>query len=258
MFREENPFFADTDSPPVRPAERYREAVQVEIVFVERPIDDPLMGETLWQDLDEVGAVDAATRTKLESRGLRIGHCGASPPAVLQRLLGLKSDIVEYGSGDRAKVLSGQRVGLPAGDDYEVQVSPIYPHCDIRLAPDDDTTKPYEDARCVLRLSAEPFQEGWVRLALQPEIHHGEHRLRHVATDEGFRLRESQQIVPLYPLKFAMELGLHEMAVIGWRPTSPDALGRHFFVGHDDEAYRQRLLVVRVTGVEKSKLVAVD
>lgn len=230
----------------------------MEIVFIERPLDDPLLGDMLWRDLDQVGAVDGSVRTELERHGIRVGHCGATPPEVLQRLLGMTTQIVEVGPGARDKTMSGKRIGLPAGDDFEIQASPVYPHCDIRLEPDGDESRAFDLARCVLRLSAAPIQDGWVRLDFQPEVHHGDHRLRHVATDGGFRLRESQEVVPVYPLQFSTELGLHEMVVVGWEPRAEQSLGRHFFVGHDEDAARQRLLVVRVAGVEKGKLVPID
>lgn len=244
------------DDPPEQEATgegQNRDAVQLEIVFAERPLDDPLMGESLWNDLDQVGAVESSMRSKLESHGIRVGHCGATPPHALQTLLGLKAQIVEFGPGSDTKLLTGQRVGLPSGDDYEIQASPIYEKCSVRLDPEDDTrTRDFETARCVLRLNAERLQDGWVQLYVQPEIHHGAHRLRRVVTNGGFALRQTQQVVPVYALRFPMELSVHEMAVIGFEPSPANTLGHHFFVGNDDEAQLQRLIVVRIAGLTRA------
>ena len=37
--------------PPLRPA---RDALQIDVVFIERPLGDPLLGKTLWNDIDQV------------------------------------------------------------------------------------------------------------------------------------------------------------------------------------------------------------
>ncbi len=231
-----------------------RDAVQLEIVFAERPLDDPLMGDDLWDNLDQVGAVDSKMRTKLAQHGFRVGHCGATPPRALQTLLGLKAQLLDFGPGADRKQLTGQRIGLPAGDDFEIQSSRVYQNCRVQLDPkDEEKTRDFAIARCVMRLTADRLQHGWVQLHFQPEIHHGLHQLRRVATEGGFALRQTQEVVPVYALRFPMELSVHEMAVIGYQESSVNSLGHHFLVGNDDDAQLQRLLVVRVAGQQRSQ-----
>jgi hypothetical protein len=64
--------------------------------------------------------------------------------------------------------------------------------------------------------------------------------------DNGWQGRTSQEIEPLYPLQFSVELNLGEMAVVTGDGADPESIGQHFFFvrGADDWNY-QRILVVR-------------
>ncbi|HAW27434.1 MAG TPA: hypothetical protein DCY03_04840, partial [Planctomycetaceae bacterium] len=69
------------------------DAMQVEIVFIERPATDPLLGSTLWNEVDEIGAIELMDQENLNQNGLRVGHVSSVPPMALQTLLGLKSHL---------------------------------------------------------------------------------------------------------------------------------------------------------------------
>src|SRR5262249_41472371 len=64
-------------------------AIQLDAVYVERPIGDPLLGPELWRYVDQVAAVDAEARGPLRRNGFRVGLVGANPPIALQKMLGL-------------------------------------------------------------------------------------------------------------------------------------------------------------------------
>ena len=57
-----------------------RDAVQLEIVFIERPLEDPLLGHALWKEVDQIGALDPAVRDVLRKNGFKVGVTASDPP----------------------------------------------------------------------------------------------------------------------------------------------------------------------------------
>ena len=74
--------------------------------------------------------------------------------------------------------------------------------------------------------------------------------MRYTATESGWGFRTSQEILPLYALKFTVDLTVGEMAVM---TASPDAdkksIGRTFFSGDATRPGLQRVLVVRLANM---------
>ncbi len=242
-----------TENTALKPISAPRTAIQVEIVFVERPDGDPLLGDILWKDLDQVGAVDLAIREGLKRNGLRIGIASSSPPRTLQQLLGLATEIPDA-DGDEGKRLVGRRVSLVSGSETEIQASPIFDRCAVTSWNGEASAeKTYENARCVFRLRAHKVQDGWAKLELTPEIHYGENRLRHTATTAGWELKTTQQTEPFYGQKFEVTLNQGEMAVIAESGDQPKSLGRHFFHGNEDGDPVRRVLIVRLADLGRAE-----
>ena len=230
----------------------HRDTIQLEVVFIERPIHDPLIGRVLWQEVDQVGALSPETRAALKQHGLKVGHISSSPPRALQTLLGLTSEFGESPiSGSNAQLI-GRRVVLQSGTEIEIQASPLYTTCSFPVPEieGDDSTREFRNARCVLRMFAQREQDGWANLSFLPEIHHGGLHSRPAATPLGWQLRTTQEIEKLYDLKFALNLSLGEMVVIT-ADSESDSVGHRFFLGPDHEAKLQRLLIVRLADMRK-------
>ena len=76
-------------------------------------------------------------------------------------------------------------------------------------------------------------------------------RLQPTATEAGWGLRTRQEIVPLYGLRFTVDLTEGEMAVVSSTGTgSTESIGHRFFTSADG---RTQLLVARLAGVPKSQ-----
>lgn len=224
------------------------DAVQLDIAFVERPIDDRLLGDALWQEVDQIGALEPAVRKKLTNAGFRIGVAGSSPPRALQLMLGLGSPFDDDSSLTNEKKSSPVRhIVLPPGQFTEIQTSPIYQSCTIEIpSKDGPEAKDFSNTRCLFRVKVHRLQDGWAKLEFLPEIHYGENRLRVTATEGGWRQRTTQKVEPLYNQRFEIELSVGEMVLITVDGTNVGSAGRHFFVGADKDAKVQRLLVVRL------------
>ena len=248
----------DTSAPALPPLRRSPSAVVLDVVFVERPTGDPLLGSGLWDSVDESGAVDFAARSRLNRNGFRIGVAGSSPPRALQSLLGLTSQIGESTGGDPTRPqLVGRKVALLSGSETEVVTRPAVPACELKIHhEDDDRKRRFENARFLFRIRAERLQDGWVSLHFVPEIHHGQQQLRHMATRSGWKYRNGQKISPVYSQRFDVTLNLGEMAIVTvTRDAGDDSLGRNFFVGSDDTASVERVLVVRLAELGRTEQV---
>ncbi len=237
----------------------HRDTIQLEVVFIERPVNDPLIGRVLWQEVDQVGALPPETRAALKRHGFKIGHISSSPPRALQTLLGLTSEFGDSQLSEKGAQLIGRRVVLQSGTGTEIQASPLYSTCSFPMLETEGGTsaREFRNARCVLRLSAQREQDGWANLTFLPEIHHGGVHSRPAATPLGWQLRTTQEIEKLYDLKFALNLSLGEMVVIT-ADSESDSIGHRFFLGTDHEAKLQRLLVVRLADMRKIEPVYVE
>ncbi|MBN73466.1 MAG: hypothetical protein CME32_29785 [Gimesia sp.] len=233
-----------------------QDAMQVEIVFVERPVTDPLLGSALWNEVDEIGAIQLTDQEKLNQNGLRVGHVSSVPPMALQTLLGLKSHFGGIKKEEESLLLSGRRLMLRSGVPTDIQTSELFDKCTLNLITDDDEepfeVKEFEQARCVFRVKAHKMQDGWARLEFTPEVHYGAQQLRRTATNIGWQLENRQNTSPLYNQKFEVTLNVGEMAIITATDDVPaNSAGRLFFRGEGSKEDIQKILVVRLANMSK-------
>jgi hypothetical protein len=229
--------------PPIRVAQT---AIQLEVLFVERPADDPLLGPILWREIDQIAAIPAETRELLQQNGFRVGHVGSSLPPTVQTLLGImgKDDI---GDSSNTKPLIGSRKILPPGMDTEVQTGEERESCQLNIVQGDRVKRQeYQFARSLFRMKSARLQDGWVRIDFQPEIHHGENRVRHTPTEEGWAYRSRQNVDARHAHQFSLTMNVGEMAIITAAPDQPDSMGDLFFCRDDNGIKKQRVLIVRV------------
>lgn len=237
-----------------------QDAMQVEIVFIERPITDPLLGSTLWNEIDEVGAIELMDQENLKQNGFRVGHVSSVPPMALQTLLGLKSHLGGVDKQDESLLLSGRRLMLRSGVPTDIQTSGFYENCSLQLFDYDQEQqleiKEFEQARCVMRVKAHKVQDGWARLEFTPEVHYGAQQLRRIPTNIGWQLENRQNTTPLYDQKFEVTLNVGEMTVItATDELAPDSAGHLFFRGEGPKSNIQKLLVVRLSNMSKMDVV---
>ncbi|MCA9067281.1 MAG: hypothetical protein KDA84_00050 [Planctomycetaceae bacterium] len=202
----------------------------LEIVFVERPIDDPLMGDQLWSEVDQIGSLPADVRQKLNEMGFCVGRVGANPPRALQTLMGLSMEV----GNQKEKRLVGRRVVLPSGAETEVMTGRplIQSKINVPTAKGMEV-KTFENVHGVFRLKAKQLQDGWARIEFLPEVHHGRLVNRPVVVQGGWQLQTAQAIERLYGRQFALDLNLGEMVVITGNFEPEDSVGRHFFHGNE-------------------------
>lgn len=235
------------------------DAIALDIIFVERPEGDRLLGTDLWPQVDEVSSLDLATRNRLRENGFRVGVVGSRPPVALQTLLGLRTDFAAEPDAEKQKLLIGRQIMLRSGGETEIQATHILEQCRVKLRGEPDSpTRDYTLARGLFRVRVDRQAEGWTRLEFTPQIHHGQHQLRHVAGDQTWMLNAAQESDTYHHERFAVNLSVGEMAVVSTQPAPQEAagtctLGRMFFVGSPADPTGQpgiqRLLVIRVSNM---------
>jgi hypothetical protein len=229
--------------PPLVPP---KDAIQLEVFPIERAAGDPLMGETLWRQLDEMGAVSSQeTRGRLRSAGLRVGSAGSNPPQTLRA-----AATAERTGGES----SGRPVQVPllAGQETVLETVKIEEEFVLRSSGvGGEVSRSYAGARCVLRVTGERIQEGWVRLSFQPEVHYGPAHIKRTAGDGAWKLQEGQKIDRFFEQRFEVELHVGELVVIGAGDAPEDSIGARFFRTGTPPSATERVLVVRVDDLQQ-------
>lgn len=220
-----------------------RDTIQLEILMIDRSGSDPLMGRILWDDVDEIGAVELDVREKLNTNGLRVGVAGSTLPQALQTLLESSRSGLTFLPDEQGRLSSATPITLLAGTDTVAHTAGpktrVFEHVSDRGI---ESTE-YENAVCVLRIRANRLQDGWAKLEFIPEIHHGENRVRHHANDVGWEMRASQDVEVLHDQRFEIMLNVGETAIISSGAPEPNSVGDHFFTqGRGD----QRLMILRL------------
>lgn len=227
------------------------DAIQLDILFVERPIGDPTLGSALWSRLDQVNTLPAATLANLDRNGFRFGVAPSDPPRALQALLGMTGEMVPR---DEAQAYgpSGSSTARRSGEEIAVNAWSGYDACTVEFDRNGNReSKSYQNARCMFRVKVQRVQDGWVKLEITPEIHHGEMRLRRIADEQNWTTKPSQLVDPQFDQRFTVELNLGEIVVLGAGDAEATSLGHHFFRGGTTDSHTQRLLIIRLADMRR-------
>lgn len=228
-----------------------RDSVEVDIVFVDRPVSDPLLGKLLWREVDQVGTLSPEQRTTIREAGLLVGHVGSSPPEALQSLLNLTDEDLarQRREANGLPKTAARRVALPAGTDTEVWSNEAVAQRMVTLP--EGKKLELANVRGLLRLRAERSQDGWARLDFTPELHHGQTGTRPFAAATGWMYRTTQEVIPCFAQQFSATLNVGEMLVMTCDRDRPGTLGQSLFQFEDSTGPKQRLVVVRLADLRE-------
>jgi hypothetical protein len=224
-----------------------RDGIELEVWYIDRPVGDPLIGDALWREIDQISSIPLDVSFHLNEAGIRYGVVGSDLPTTLSALLNDREASAIHQTRRR-------QIPLFSGGTGELEVASLPQHCRIRLpGQTSHEARDYSAVHCVFQVTAQRIQEGWVRLEFVPEIHHGDPRIRPLAGSAGadWQLQESQQVDPLYDQRFSLELNLGDHVVIGCVGDAADSVGQHFFRGGQSEPGQERLIVISVQGMKQ-------
>lgn len=235
----------ETDTP-IAP----RDTIQLDIAMADRPGEDSLLG-LLWDDVDEIGVLDVSKKRLLNANGFRIGVAGSSVPSALQSMLreSAKREATEAAWEKDPTALPGSnQVTMFSGQDTLFEVSSFgsfgFTEVDDNGEPLGEESR-FENARCVVRLTAEKMQDGWIKLTFLPEIHHGAKSNRPTVGEMGMEFKQSQRVEPLYKYQFDVTLNPGEIAIIGADSATEDRPGHRFLSANSPTGLIQKLITVR-------------
>lgn len=226
---------------PLKPIVAPREAIALEVYFVDRRSGDPLIGDTLWESLHSVSSLDPESRKRLQEDGFRLGMSAARPPRPLQVLMALSDD------RDPTRRAIVQTYMLPSGQETWIVSRQVEPGEKVtRQTPDGDVqTFEADHGQAIFKVSASAVEDGWVKLVMIPEIQHGQNSLKPTATDHEWTLRDRRQAVTLFEDRLSAELNVGEILVIGMTEDGHGKMASHFL--HSDKANGlQRIMMIRV------------
>lgn len=222
-----------------------RDIIQMEILFAQRPIGDPLLQDILWENLDEIGPLDLDHRRVLNEAGIRVGVAGSRPPRTLEHLL-VRS---QAGTGQNT-LPAPRKIPIVVGTDTFVHASPLYRSATVRIPKSDGyEVRTLNDCRFVFRVKSEQLEPGWIELEFIPEIHYGNSQLRHTATSDDWKLQSRQEVVPLYRQSFHLQLNTGELAVLSSIGDDKTSIGHNFFIGSGPNQQAQRVLVLKIADI---------
>jgi len=244
---------ATNSLPPLQPS---REAIQIEVMFVERPVGDPLLGSALWGQIDQVGAVTAGEAESLKHLGLRVGNAGASICPALEQIL-RESEPADAPSSDTHISVKKETLCIGPGVSPPITTNSVR-NCTIDVPVTTGTKEhSYENFQGVLRLTAHRLQTGWVRLEFVPEIHSGQERLRPTSATSGLQSvwqpEMAQEVESLLTQRFTVKLHVGEMVVItADAPDNSRLFGTQAFVREQrGTGAMQRVLIVRLANMSR-------
>ncbi len=226
------------------------DTVQLDIVYVERDAEDPLLSRFVWEEIDQVGTVDLQTRSRLRNHGFRVGLVGLTPPRTLQRILGLKNEITDTAGTSRHTNLVGRQTFLPSGGTTTIQTSMPVPEMKV-LLPGAKEPVVLTDAHGVLLAEVERLQDGWIKLHLTPEIHHGSSQLRPVSSGNQFQYQGGQQVEQLRDLTFTVTMNVGEMLILSADEHAEDQIAEKFFINNSGQRDRRYMVAIRLTDMKK-------
>lgn len=233
------------------------DSIELEIMFVERPTGDRLMGDVLWNEVDTILNLEPQEQRDLARNGFRIGVAGSHPPAALQQLLEIRAKPKEgevTAAAESDQRLQGNRIFVSSGSETQIQLNDVpYENFGFKLFGSNGAreaeVRTFNGARCLYRVSVRREQPGWARLEFVPEIHHGAEQLRPAATTDQWELKSQANIEKLYAQRFTLLLNTGDMALVTGRVDLPDTAGHRFFAGPEGQDGVQRMLIVRLARV---------
>jgi hypothetical protein len=247
------PTATSSSLPPLLPS---RDALQIDLIFVERPAGDPLLGSALWSQIDQVGAVSAGEADSLKRLGLRVGNAGQSICPALEQIL-RESEPADAPSSDTHISVKKQTLCIGPG-----VASPITTNTLAKCTIDVPTAsgskqETFENFRGVLRLTAHHLQDEWARLEFVPEVDFGQERLRPSSASAGLQSvwqpTMSQEVEALLAQRFSARLHVGEMIVItADAPDNARLFGTRAFVREQPgNGQMQRVLLVRLSNMSR-------
>lgn len=236
---------------------------RLEASIVTRPANDPRIRRYVWEELDESGLMSPDIRQRLNDSGFRIGVAGSATPWALQSLaresvMALRSAEEQSGAqsmpsanqtalGPEFSLMQNGKSILEVQSQLDVQRLPLSQIADLAQLRD------RTGLRCVFEITLKELNDDWVLLSILPQVHAGAAAPRLSIDETSEQLPVRQNVIPMYEQQFTVKLLTGEVAVIGWHESADWNPGRLFFQPDSGSSASERVLMIRMVGIEKRK-----
>lgn len=233
-----------------------RNTIVLDIVVAARPRGDSLM-KLLWDDVQEMGVVETTEQRRLlNANGFRLAVASSPVPSALQTILressARGSNRAPTWDTTTDQLPGSSQVTLFDGQDTLFEVSGLVPELTVSEVDlegaEIEEPQTFRQARCVVRVTAERIQDGWIRLRFLPEIHHGANTNRLVGGGTGLQLRTTQRVWPMYHYQFEVTMRTGEIALVGPADVDDVRPGRQFLATEGPTGPTEKLITVRLAG----------
>ncbi len=243
-----------------------RDSVGLEIFFVRLPAADTQAYDSIWHEADEQ-RFSVPLRRQLAENGLRAGGLGWQRPAAVQRLLDEQSERavqpvdpqqgIQVTELDRTSPIRIRQLQVRPGRRSEIIASTTYESLPL-LVREGGVLKgrSYQNCQGILALHAYPEPDGQVRLAVWPEMHHGQPRHRFTGSDGVLKLETGRPRDLFEYLALDVALAPGEMLVLGNHADRPGSLGDCFFHERQQGQPERKLILIRVAATQRDDLFA--
>ncbi len=240
--------------PPLQPS---RESVQIEFTFLERPVGDPLLGNALWSQIDQVGHRQPGPKPNHSSNSACASATPAAVPSpALERML-KESQPDDAQASDTHIAVKKETLCIGPGVSPPITTNTLH-KCTLDVPLTVGTKEgTYENFKSVLRLTAHRQQDGWARLEFVPEIHFGQERLRPMSANAGLQSiwqpEMAQEVETLLSHRFSVTLHVGEIVIITADATEkPRLFGTQAFVrDQPGTGALQRVLLLRLANMNR-------
>lgn len=244
LFEESSQWPSTADGNDLPPLQAPPDAIVLEIRQVRRLTDDPLVGDALWSEVNQVTANDDTRWQRMHQNGFRLGVAASRPPEALIKLL--EAPTANPLAANEPQQLQQRTIAVRNETTTEIEASPFIASCNITTGTgDEQQVLEFKNAKGWYFLKARKTQEGWVELEFTPSIQHGTSKLRPTAAASGgYQLQNGRISKTFHSERFSVKVMVGEWVVLGADPDRPDTLGYQFYLGSEKDdgqiqAYRR-------------------
>lgn len=238
-------------------------SARLEASIVTRPANDERIRQHVWLELDESGLMAPDRRQRLNQNGFRIAVASGTAPWALQSLArealaalrsteGQASPDLQMNDhfsamGPTFSVMQNSKSLIEVQSQLDSSILPLKELPELALLRDRSGLK------CVMEVSVKELTDDMVLLSVLPQIHIGANTTRLSISGSMEQLPVRQNIVPLYDQQFTVRLHTGDIVVIGQQRSESWNAGRLFFEPLSGSAATERLLMIRLAGVNQMK-----
>ena len=236
---------------------------RLEASIVTRPANDVRIRQHVWLELDESGLMAPDRRQRLNQSGFRVAVASGTAPWALQSLAREAQAALRSTEGQAAPDIQMKDQFSAMGPVFSVMQnckslievqsqldSSILP---LKELPELAALRDQSGLRCVMEVSVKELTDEMVLLSVLPQIHIGANTTRFSISGSMEQLPVRQNIVPLYDQQFTVRLHTGDIVVIGQQRSETWNAGRLFFEPLSGSAATERLLMIRLAGVDQMK-----